>query len=239
MSDNNKRANSRLKLSLKFWLLLLIVAIAFIWLIPQRTLKIQINTASNIEQFFYVVTKAGKKQHWHGYPSFKLADKRLISSNKVHRIHTSRNLRPWYDDEKMYVTVKHPEYREVKLVEEGYRGKLLTVAPQSWLQVLQNKPSIEFIYPELAYQPYDYKEQKTLGKILNIGEIRQHLHWVANDYHDLKSESLPVLHKLAGYVITRSVRLARFEKKLIKDDLRRIKKSMVLIEERLVAPVGK
>ena len=229
------------KNKLKWIILFLIVFLIVIWFLPQRTLKIQVNTNSDKEQLFYIEIKAGSTWNWHGIPGIKIQGKHLISANKIHHIRVSSNLRPWFGGmygDKVFVTIKHPEYRKLNLVEKGYRGKLLTVTPQSWQDILDKEPELEFGYPELAYQPYDYKEQVAMGKILRAGEVTNHISWVADYYPELMREFLPVLHQLADYVNTLSI--GRYDiNKDLQDAILAIKNDFITIEERLEPPVGR
>lgn len=242
MTIKNNKIVSKPIIKFKWLILLLIILLVIIWLLPQRTLKIRIITTSDTEQLFYIETRAGTVWRGHGLPSTKLLDKRLISANKVHRIRVSGNLRPWFGGssiygDKMYVRVKHPEYRNLMIVEEGYRGKLLTATPQSWPSLLEKEPLIEFDYPEPVYQEYDYKEQLAMGKILRASEITRHISWVADYYSEPKHDFLPVLHQLADYVNTHSIGRYDIGKRL-QDEIVAMKNDFITIEERLDSPVG-
>ncbi len=57
---------------LKWIILFLIVFLIVIWFLPQRTLKIQVNTNSDKEQLFYIEIKAGSTWNWHGIPGIKI-----------------------------------------------------------------------------------------------------------------------------------------------------------------------
>ncbi len=231
--------NLKLKIGNKWWLLFIVMTLLFWWFLPQHTLKLRIDATPNSVQPFYVKTVVHFPS-WHGVGNYKTIDRRLLLPNQTHSISIDDNLRPWQSG-KMFVTVMHPEYKKTFLKEKGYRGKLLTLKPQSWSQILQNEPLLELQVPPLEDRPHDvYQDKLITGKILPITRLSGHMAWVRKTYLPKLNgkalmqmgTSIPVLRQLASFAETHSAGRSDGNK-YTREALKELQNDLLLFENKL------